>query len=293
MLSYSSDLKNAFNDINGNILKELYKVGALKPLWRIAHWAYKDVSELLVFDHGKYCDTILSAEGVKQGDCLGSLLFAISMHSMYQKCTVGCGNVRCVAIADDLNLVGQAPAVFKAFDRFEKKLQGTGLILQKAKCALLWPRPTLPESVRAEANKRGLVCRVGTMEALGGLVGCGDDAFNLWLQDYIDGFQPYFDMLLHPELPVQVMMLLLRLSAIPKIGYLTRVTPPRLLEAHAKRFDNMVLNTFLQKCALPNPLSNVAKYTISLPVRLGGLGLRSAATISIPAYYCSVAFGHY
>lgn len=51
----------------------------------------------------------------------------------------------------------------------------------------------------------------------------------------------------------------------------------------------MVLNTFLQKCALPNPLSNVAKYTISLPVRLGGLGLRSAATISIPAYYCSVA----
>jgi hypothetical protein len=127
------------------------------------------------------------------------------------------------------------------------------------------------------------------MEALGGLVGCGDDDFNLWLRGYIDSLQPYLDMLLHPELPVQITMLLLRLSAIPKIGYLTRVTPPRLLEAHVKRFDNMVLNTFLQKCALPNSLSNAAKFTISLPVRLGGLGLRPAATTSIPAYYCSVA----
>ena len=213
---------------------------------------------------------------------------------MYQECTVGCGNVRCVAIADDLNLVGQAPAVFKAFDRFEKKLQGTGLILQKAKCALLWPRPTLPESVRAEANKRGLVCRVGTMEALGGLVGCGDDAFNLWLQGYIDGLQPYFDMLLHPELPVQVMMLL-RLSAIPKIGYLTRVTPPRLLEAHAKRFDNMVLNTSPEVCT---PKSSLQRGKVHYLIARSPGWFRSALGCndihSCLLLFCSIgSFGHY
>src|SRR3569623_1630505 len=102
-----------------------FKVNAQKPLWRIAHWAYKDVSDLLVLDHGTYCDTILSAEGVKQGDCLGSLLFALSMQSMYRKCITGCGNVRCSGCRDDLNLVGQAPAVFRAFDKFEKEL-GSG-----------------------------------------------------------------------------------------------------------------------------------------------------------------------
>src|SRR5690349_19187961 len=83
--------------------------------------------------------------------------------------------------------------------------------IESEMCSVM-PRPALPESIRAEADKRGLVCRVGTMEALGGLVGCGDDDFNLWLRGYIDSLQPYLDMLLHPELPVQITMLLLRLG---------------------------------------------------------------------------------
>ena len=126
---------------------------------------------MLLFEHGRYCESILSAEGVKQGDCLGSLLFAVSMQPLYRRCTLGAGDVKCVAVADDLNLVGQASAVFKAFDKFEKDLsEGSGLVLQKPKCAVLWPRANLPEKVRAGASKRGLSCRVGTMETLGGLV---------------------------------------------------------------------------------------------------------------------------
>ena len=82
-------------------------------------------------------------------------------------------------MADDLNLVGQASAVFKAFDKFGKDLSGgSGLVLQKSKCAMLWPRANLPDGIRTEATKRGLSYRVGTMETLGGLVGQGDDAFN-------------------------------------------------------------------------------------------------------------------
>ena len=248
------DIKNAFNERKrGHILTELYKVQSLQPIWRIAHWAYKDVSELLLFDHGRYCETILSAEGVKQGDCLGSLLFAVSMQPIYRRCILGSGNVRCIAVADDLNLVGQASAVFKAFDKFGKDLSGgSGLVLQKSKCAMLWPRANLPDGIRTEATKRGLSYRVGTMETLGGLVGQGDDAFNQWLAGNMDSFKGYFDMLLHPELPVQVAMLLLRLSAVPRIGFLTTVMPPRLLEAHAKRFDELVLSTFIRKCGLPN-----------------------------------------
>ena len=283
------DLKNAFNERKReHILAELYKVQSLQPIWRIAQWAYKDVSELLLFDHGRYCETILSAEGVKQGDCLGSLLFAVSMQPLYRRCILGSGDVRCIAVADDLNLVGQASAVFKAFDRFEKDLsEGSGLALQKPKCAILWPRANLPEKVRADATKRGLSCRVGTMETLGGLVGQGDDAYNQWLAGYINSFKEYFDMLLHPELPIQVAMLLLRLSAVPRIGFLTSVIPPRLLDAHARRFDELVFSTFIKKCGLPSNLPNAAKYVTTLPVRLGGLGLRSAAAIAIPAYYCS------
>ena len=212
------------------------------------------------------------------------------MQPIYRRCILGSGNVRCIAVADDLNLVGQASAVFKAFDKFGKDLSGgSGLVLQKSKCAMLWPRANLPDGIRTEATKRGLSYRVGTMETLGGLVGQGDDAFNQWLAGYMDSFKGYFDMLLHPELPVQVAMLLLRLSAVPRIGFLTTVMPPRYLEAHARRFDELVLSTFIRKCGLPSNLPNAAKFITTLPVRLGGLGLRSAAAIAIPAYYCSFA----
>jgi len=212
------------------------------------------------------------------------------MQPLYRRCLNGCGNVRAVAIADDLNLVGQAPAVFQAFDQFEKELStGSGLVLRKEKCAVLWPRSDLPAYVRDEAKKRGLPCRIGTMETLGGCVGSGDLAFHKWLTEYVQGMQPYFDSLLHPDLPAQVAFLLLRLSAAPKIGFLTRVVPPRLLQPHAIRFDELVVDTFARKCALPNPLADAAKFTSSLPVRLGGLGLRSAAATSVAAYYCSLS----
>ena len=61
----------------------------LKPIWRLSHWAYRQSSPLLIMDNGKYVDTILSEEGVKQGDTLGSLLFALSMQRLYRRCTEG------------------------------------------------------------------------------------------------------------------------------------------------------------------------------------------------------------
>ena len=44
------DIRNAVNERKRDqILKELYRTAVLRPLWRLSHWAYKDVSELLVF----------------------------------------------------------------------------------------------------------------------------------------------------------------------------------------------------------------------------------------------------
>ena len=59
---------------------------------------------LLIMDNGKYVDTILSEEGVKQGDTLGSLLFALSMQRLYRRCTEGIPEVKYVAVADDQHI---------------------------------------------------------------------------------------------------------------------------------------------------------------------------------------------
>jgi len=94
--------------------------------------------------NGKYVDTIMSEEGVKQGDTLGSLLFALSMQRLYRKCTSGIPGVRCVAVADDLNIIGKAQGVFQAFTNFQKSLTGTGLVIRTEKCGVLWPKATEP-----------------------------------------------------------------------------------------------------------------------------------------------------
>src|SRR3569623_1819052 len=97
--------------------------------------------------------------------------------------------------------------------------------------------------------KSGLPCRVGTMETLGGLVGANDEDFHKWLTDYVEGIKPYFESLLHPDLPVQIANQMLRLSDVPKVGFLSRIVPPMLIEPHAVRFDEMVVDTLSPESA--------------------------------------------
>jgi hypothetical protein len=84
-------------------------------------------------------------------------------------------------------------------------------------------------------------------------------------------------------------MILLRMSAIPRLGYLTRVLPPRLTASHAATFDSLVLNNVIRKLGLPAALSDEAKQTLSLPIRLGGFGLRSVASTCHVAFWSSIA----
>jgi len=87
----------------------------------------------------------------------------------------------------------------------------------------------------------------GSMPTLGILLGSDDKKYNSWLTNQIDGYKDYFDLLLHPDLPAQITMLMLRLSAIPQLGYFARVIPPRLFMPHAERFDQMVMDTARRK----------------------------------------------
>jgi Reverse transcriptase (RNA-dependent DNA polymerase) len=69
------DIRNAFNSRHrSQVLEELFRIDALKPIWSIAFFAYKQSSALLIMEHGMHRGTVRSEEGVKQGDTLGSLL---------------------------------------------------------------------------------------------------------------------------------------------------------------------------------------------------------------------------
>ena len=83
---------------------------------------------------------LLSSEGVKQGDVLASLLFALSMKCLYSDCIKDLDS-HAAAVMDDFYLFGPPGPTFTAFDRFSSSLESrqTGLVLNLPKSVALIP----------------------------------------------------------------------------------------------------------------------------------------------------------
>jgi hypothetical protein len=81
------------------------------------------------------------------------------------------------------------------------------------------------------------------------------------------------------------------------LSFLTCTTPPELLRESAQRFDSLVRDTFLHIMQLsPERIAKSGVATaeelrdmISLPLKLGGMGLRPAERIAASAYFASAA----
>src|SRR6201999_1217503 len=101
-----------------------------------------------------------------------------------------------------------------------------------------------------------------------------------WVADKVAKHKKLFELLQHAEMPSQISNLLLRMSALPTMGYLSRTIRPHLLAEHAQQFDAMVLETAILKLGLPKDLSEDSVATLQLPIRLDGFGLRSIVQTS-------------
>src|SRR4051794_10135533 len=168
---------------------------------------------------------------------------------------------------DDLNLVGAFKPVLEAFDRFEASLVESGLEMRRDKCRLLWPHSKpIPEELQSEADKRQIKIETGAMTTLGAMVGFDQAKIMNWVAEKVAKHKKLFDLLQHAEMPSQISALLLQMSALPTMGYLSRTIRPHLLAEHAQQFDLMVL-----------------------AIRLGGFGLRSIVQSSPAAYFSAVA----
>ena len=102
------DIENAFNTRSRTVvLEKLFSEQKLQPIRRIAHWAYAKGSKLIVRNKKEQLvGQINSSTGVRQGDPLASLLFAVSMQHLYEKVLRDSDQVYGVAIQDDFTLVG-------------------------------------------------------------------------------------------------------------------------------------------------------------------------------------------
>jgi hypothetical protein len=102
-----------------------------------------------------------------------------------------------------------------------------------------------------------------------------------------------FQAILHKKITLQEGLLLLRLAALPRIGYLARVLDPSTYEPLFLGFDELMLGTLKKKLNLEvlnseSAISQAALEQIHLPLKYGGLGITRTAAQQPVAYFSSV-----
>ena len=267
------DFRNAFNCLRRDRMLEAVRNWA-PELFPFIHSAYEKPSSLYFGDH-----IIQSAEGVQQGDPLGPLLFCLTIHPMVSKLR---SEFR-VLYLDDGTLAGNLSDVLQDFHQVEMEAANMGLQLNCSKSELICEDPATREAILSEVSDLHVVS-IDQVRLLGSHIGS--------TQTVGDSFQEKIDLLqvmghrLH-LLQAQDALLLLRHSlAIPKVLFNLR-TSPCFLSTKLEAFD--LLLRHLLDTIINIHLDDTSWLQASLPVKAGGIGIRSAVQLAPSAYLASAA----
>jgi ribonuclease HI len=288
------DFRNAFNERHRHIIAQaLFSAPSTSRIWKFFVMAYGRDTHMAIYDRGRLIDRFLSSEGVKQGCPIASFLYALSVQHIYEECVRGTPDVQAYAIADDLTLTGPALSVLTALNTLVRLCASNdGPTLNLTKCEALWAYNTNHPSYQPFIDglrEHNVPISHDTVEMLGSTIGLGMKRAAHCLA-VVEQQRSFFAAIAHPDMPAQIAILLLRLSGVPRLTYLTRVTPPIVIREAAERFDELVVTTAAAKVGLPDPRCDSNTHLIlTLPLRLDGIGLRPHTRSSPCAYWASMA----
>jgi len=266
------DFSNAFNCVRRDTILEA--VAAKTPeIYRLVHAAYSCEPILVYGDH-----LLRSMEGAQQGDPLGSLEFCEAIHPLL----VSLRSSVKIGFMDDVTLVGDISTVEADVNTILDHSAETGLQLNLGKCEIVTDNPEIiPDS---SVLSHFVKVKKQDMTLLGApvLKGPAQDAA---LRHKIEQLEKALQRLslIHSH---DALVLLKNSLSMPKLLYLLRT---------ADCSDNPLLATF--DCTLRLGLSTILNVDLSdtqwlqasLPVRHGGLGIRSAKMLAPSAFLASAA----
>ena len=271
------DFVNAFNTVNrATMLQRLYSLAELQPLHHLVDLCYGAPSCLHLFDRGVRAATITSTQGVRQGSVVGPFLFALAIDEELK--TLADTFSHTVAYLDDITVAAHPRDVGRVLDVVTARFGPLNLKLNlsKGKTTILSREPILnaPAAVAHEMFR-----------ALGSPVGFAEHAMMDFCVAEVGKCEPFFQRLpcLHPVLALRI----LALSAVPRLNYLARTTPPNIIMPAAQLFDARILACV--STIIGVPLSGDSAAIAQLPSALGGLGVRSMTVVSPLAYEASIS----
>lgn len=273
------DVKNAFNSVDrGALLTQIKQITphVYNYLWQ----CYSSPSKLLFRNH-----PINSAVGCQQGDPLGPAIFSLAIHpiisSLFSKLNLW--------YLDDGTLGGDVNSVLEDLRSLIAKFSTIGLDLNFSKCELY------VSNLKSEVEKTNIISKFNSLapnikiQNKDTLSLLGAPIFSESIPPLIDSISLKFNSIverllnIHPHIAFTIIRFCL---FAPRAIYLLRCSPlwkhPNLL---------LSLDESIQ-CTLSSVLNchfDSKSWTqASLPIRFGGLGIRSIKNLSLPAFLSSV-----
>ena len=266
------DFTNAFNSVRRDAMREAVLRHAPSLLGYVDS-AYGGVTTLHFGEH-----EIDSAEGIQQGDPLGPLLFCLVIHPLLI-------NIQAEFVSgylDDIGIGGQVEVVAEDVRQLEQEAKALGLVLNHKKCEVIGA----PEAIAAWNTTGPAFAMPPLSEStlLGAPIQSGTGV-NSALASKTEDLRTMSARL--SFLPSHAALYLLRNAfALPKLLYLLRTAPCSDSNELAQYDD--VLRAALASL-LNVELSTAAWDQASLPLRWGGIGVRSALRLAPSAFLASAA----
>ena len=185
------------------MLTALYRHGSLNSLWGLADWSYTSKTPLWLRGEGGFISSFLvSANGVRQGCGLGSVLFAISMKEVFAKVQRLVPEVRVIAIMDDVYMVGELKDAVRAYEELAKLCEGDpSLRLNHEKGKFIYFGKTrLSDELTGKVANLKLKVHRKVVKVLGAPIGIYDKEVKRMLKEIVEKYQTLFIRLRHKKM---------------------------------------------------------------------------------------------
>lgn len=271
------DFRNAFNTINRNVF--LTEVAKISPdIFPFVFQCYSNPSFLMF---GK--NTILSQSGVQQGDPLGPMLFCLSINNLINSLNSKFNTW----YLDDGSLGDKPDVVYNDLKTVIEHSKSIGLELNFDKCELFFVKNT-DVSIISKFNSLCPNIRIlekSDLFLLGSPL--NDEALNTCMESKKKQIQKLLSGLF--ELPSHIAYVILKhCFSFPKFIYSLRCYPSWHNSHLLEEIDNMFRLALEKLCN--NIIDQITWKQASLPVDMGGLGIRSISSLSLPCFLSSFAY---
>ena len=248
-------------------------------------WAYGAATDLHVVGAPEGTPPVASSTGIRQGDTLGTFLFALTLQQTLERTRDATPSVAIVSIADDVNMVGRVEALATAFATLTGGAAAIGLRVQPAKSAATAGQPQ--DTARLSAA-------LGVQHKPDGVTVCGSpigtDAYVAGvLQQRVADIKVQVDRLMRLPLLRQSQFVLLRTSLSARMHHLLRTTPWPQLEAATQEMERAISDAVATIFRVPEQGATRARKQMTLPLRHAGFGLRAVQAVEADAALLSGA----